>query len=259
MIPTSIDGTDITGATIDGTDVQEITVDGQTVFTAVPPLPSQSDLFAHYDPSDSSTLTISGSDVTQIDDKIGTNHLDTARPNFPDLGTLNGNDALVFDRSNNETILGDLDSTISPPMTMGIAYKSTSVATSDKHLLAAGEPQNVSGGDATWITTYYNSFDNIAFYNGNIVESSVSDDTNPHTIIALYDDPNSELYLDDSLIASGATGGRDLIRYGYGGRVTFGQSSGRHVNAKISQGVIYDAGLSRSEITDLHKFLNSFL
>jgi hypothetical protein len=34
--PTSIDGTDITGATIDGTDVQEITVDGQTVFTAVP-------------------------------------------------------------------------------------------------------------------------------------------------------------------------------------------------------------------------------
>jgi len=35
--PTSIDGTDITGATIDGTDVQEITVDGQTVFSAASP------------------------------------------------------------------------------------------------------------------------------------------------------------------------------------------------------------------------------
>jgi len=34
--PTSIDGTDITGATIDGQQVQEITVDGQTVFTAGP-------------------------------------------------------------------------------------------------------------------------------------------------------------------------------------------------------------------------------
>jgi len=34
MPPTSIDGTDITGATIDGTDVTEITVDGQTVFSA---------------------------------------------------------------------------------------------------------------------------------------------------------------------------------------------------------------------------------
>jgi hypothetical protein len=30
--PTSIDGTDITGATIDGQEVQEITIDGQTVF-----------------------------------------------------------------------------------------------------------------------------------------------------------------------------------------------------------------------------------
>jgi hypothetical protein len=38
MPPTSIDGTDITGATIDGTDVTEITVDGQTVFTAGPPI-----------------------------------------------------------------------------------------------------------------------------------------------------------------------------------------------------------------------------
>jgi len=36
MPPTSIDGTDITGATIDGTDVTEITVDGDTVFTAGP-------------------------------------------------------------------------------------------------------------------------------------------------------------------------------------------------------------------------------
>jgi hypothetical protein len=32
--PTSIDGTDITGATIDGTEVTEITVDGDTVFSA---------------------------------------------------------------------------------------------------------------------------------------------------------------------------------------------------------------------------------
>jgi hypothetical protein len=39
--PTSIDGTDITGATIDGQDVQEITIDGQTVFTAAVGPPSE--------------------------------------------------------------------------------------------------------------------------------------------------------------------------------------------------------------------------
>jgi len=51
--PTSIDGTDITGATIDGTDVQEITVDGQTVFTAEALPVAYSNLVAWY-PFDSS-------------------------------------------------------------------------------------------------------------------------------------------------------------------------------------------------------------
>jgi len=49
--PTSIDGTDITGATIDGQEVQEITVDGQTVFTAAPVIPDtvlSQDLIAWY-------------------------------------------------------------------------------------------------------------------------------------------------------------------------------------------------------------------
>jgi len=48
MIPTSIDGTDITGATIDGQDVEEITVDGQTVFLSA---------FSHFDDFDSNTLS----------------------------------------------------------------------------------------------------------------------------------------------------------------------------------------------------------
>jgi len=41
--PTSIDGTDITGATIDGQEVQEITVDGQTVFSGFPRVLEQFD------------------------------------------------------------------------------------------------------------------------------------------------------------------------------------------------------------------------
>jgi len=52
--PTSIDGTDITGATIDGTDVQEITVDGDTVFTAEPQPPSPGNLLVHIDASQES-------------------------------------------------------------------------------------------------------------------------------------------------------------------------------------------------------------
>ena len=65
--PTSIDGTDITGATIDGTDVQEITVDGDVVFSAAPDLPvAYSNLIAWY-PFDSAEYGGSNTDdVTSI-------------------------------------------------------------------------------------------------------------------------------------------------------------------------------------------------
>ena len=56
--PTSIDGTDITGATIDGTDVQEITVDGDVVFTSTTADPvAKSDLIAWYRFESSGLLT----------------------------------------------------------------------------------------------------------------------------------------------------------------------------------------------------------
>jgi len=76
--PTSIDGTDITGATIDGTDVQEITVDGQTVFTAAPQinLPvAYSNLVAWY-PFDSATY--GGSNTDDVTAILGGSGDDTA-------------------------------------------------------------------------------------------------------------------------------------------------------------------------------------
>ena len=64
--PTSIDGTDITGATIDGTDVQEITVDGDVVFSATNLPTAYSNLIAWY-PFDSGIYGGSNtSDVTAI-------------------------------------------------------------------------------------------------------------------------------------------------------------------------------------------------
>jgi len=81
--PTSIDGTDITGATIDGQDVQEITVDGQTVFTAGPTLPvAYSNLVAWY-PFDSATY--GGSNADDVTAIIGGSGDDTAYD-----GTANG-------------------------------------------------------------------------------------------------------------------------------------------------------------------------
>jgi len=74
--PTSIDGTDITGATIDGTDVTEITVDGDVVFSATVAFPNFDDFdtntlgqYEGYDRSvqDISDFSISNSELQQAD------------------------------------------------------------------------------------------------------------------------------------------------------------------------------------------------
>jgi len=72
MPPTSIDGTDITGATIDGTDVQEITVDGNTVFSAGPQPPSPGNLIIHVDASQESFSN--NASVSTVTDFSGNGH-----------------------------------------------------------------------------------------------------------------------------------------------------------------------------------------
>jgi len=75
--PTSIDGTEITGATIDGQEVQEITIDGDTVFTSgLSNLPvAFSNLIAWY-PFDSAEY--GGSNADDVTAIIGGSGDDTA-------------------------------------------------------------------------------------------------------------------------------------------------------------------------------------
>jgi len=75
MIPTSIDGTDITGATIDGQDVEEITVDGDTVFSAQTFPVAYTDLIAWY-PFDAATY--GGSNTDDVTAILGGSGDDTA-------------------------------------------------------------------------------------------------------------------------------------------------------------------------------------
>jgi len=98
MPPTSIDGTDITGASIDGTDVQEITVDGDTVFTAGPDLPAST--VAHFDATQLSLAD--GDPVNTWPDQIsGNDATDVNPPTFKSSG-IGGLGSIEFDGSNDE-------------------------------------------------------------------------------------------------------------------------------------------------------------
>jgi hypothetical protein len=92
MPPTSIDGTDITGATIDGTDVQEITVDGDTVFTAAPDLPNSAIHQWRFDEGSGSTAA----------DSIGTNDGTISGATWTSVSDLVGGFGLSFDQTDDE-------------------------------------------------------------------------------------------------------------------------------------------------------------
>jgi len=90
--PTSIDGTDISGATIDGTDVQEITVDGDVVFSSQP-LPA--DLIHQY--SAFSLNLSNGATVDPWQDDSGNQNLQAVgAPTYVTNG-INGNPSVRYD------------------------------------------------------------------------------------------------------------------------------------------------------------------
>jgi len=144
MIPTSIDGTDITGATIDGQDVTEITVDGQTVFTSVVELDglliddfadgklSNRDDFAttplnpsSLEPSTSNTtvttrpeyINISNSTVNTSNELVHSNSFNKAHV-LAELPAFTGTHNLTLTGSGNSAkfiLLGSSDSVVTDP------------------------------------------------------------------------------------------------------------------------------------------------
>jgi len=121
MPPTSIDGTDITGATIDGTDVQEITVDGQTVFSAVPAIPTGAVAHWKFDDDSNSSVAIDSvgsnngtiSGATYTTGLVGDNALnfstDTDHVDIPDADFVENTDFTVAFFVNFDTLPSSSD------------------------------------------------------------------------------------------------------------------------------------------------------
>jgi len=197
MPPTSIDGTDITGATIDGIDVQEITVDGQTVFTAGPDIPDAGDLFAHYD---AAQLNLSdNANVFTFDDQTGNNH-DLTAGNAPTFKTniVNNNPIVRFDGV--DDFLDVSFSIISQPVNIYLAFKMQSLTSRDDVLDSNNtNTQFLFGPRSTNYTLFAGSF-----------ISGGSPDTNFHIASWLGDGSSSTIRIDGTQVASGNPGSNGL-------------------------------------------------
>jgi len=265
MIPTSIDGTDITGATIDGTDVQEITVDGDVVFSGQQLPVAYSNLVAWY-PFDSAEYGGSNSDdVTAI---LGGSGDDTAYD-----GTVNGasyqssggvtdinaganSGGFDFDGSDDYIELGSDFSETSHTKCAWVEIRS---ATQNQRLFGA-----VGGGQAKYTFVALNNFggSNNVFYIFDDGVTSFDDiitgtySTNTYTHVAITYDAstssnNCEMYLDG---VSQGTASKSSSLQMLGDEpewISDGVADDVYIDGFVDDYRIYDKALSQSEINQI--------
>jgi len=225
MIPTSIDGTDITGATIDGTDVQEITVDGDVVFSAGPDIPDAGDLRARYDFS-------LEDGTTPVTDQTGNGHNLSGTYSGVSTKTINGVQAGYFDGND---LLQTTWPNVSEPYHIFVVGRFIGVeqdimfdgASSDEHFLEEKIPN-----EGTWQIS-----------NGNRLQDGTAD-LNDHVFTFAADGSFDRLRVDGTQVISGNAGTSDSTGFTLGGR---GDGTNRHELA-IGEVLFYPQDKSSIEL-----------
>jgi len=237
MIPTSIDGTDITGATIDGTDVTEITVDGQTVFTAGLDIPDSGNLQRHYDARQISN-------ISTFTDLEGNNDLaSVGGPSLVGSG-IDGQQSVLYDGV--DDLHQDTNApVVSPEFTIAFVVEFVSVDTSTVEEFIASE--NFSGTPGLVIRNQEGEWGVSGA--GNISGGTV--DTNKHAgVFVKASDNNDILEIDGAQVASGDSGVRQMDGLLEFGATTF---ANRFANILLGEVMVWSVGqdiATRSDIFD---------
>jgi hypothetical protein len=202
--PTSIDGTDITGATIDGTDVQEITVDGDVVFSAGPGTPAsvveQYDAQSAFGPSDDNNLVTSWTGEKQSITASGNGA--TVRSNG-----INGYRSLEFDGTDDFFAVSDAiwPDTEQPYTIIAVVEL---FSTGSFYQVTSGDQPDDEPGQLGWTGSDWIAFSGSAIFGS--TDSTVS------LLTGVFDGSNGKLREDGTQTASGSIGGFDLDSFAIG-------------------------------------------
>jgi hypothetical protein len=192
--PTSIDGTDITGATIDGQDVAEITIDGQTVFTSGIQFPDSQDIYARY--AADNIVASNGDPISTWTDLSGNNRdLTAGDPPSYNGFWRNGLPALRFNRAFTEFLSVDWTD-LPQPLTVFFVFQQVSVDSFDYHF---------DGFSNDNIALENDNSGRYRFFAGNGADVG-STDTNDHIATCIFDGNASEFRIDGSQVFSGDVG-----------------------------------------------------
>jgi len=249
MPPTSIDGTDITGATIDGTDVQEITGAGQTVFSAGPVQP----------PSGVSRWTLDNADTigTTVKDvwgnNDGTNNGATTGINGPS-DTYETNEAYFFD-GDDEVDCGIINEVIgSSELTLAAWMNIKNIV--DFNSVIAVHANN----DDNWGFFVQDSPNRLFFkveQNGvNVEGDSFNFNFNEwYHFVGVFDTNTSLLYVDGTLPGSSTSSNNIVVPNITTGFYIGNQQykTSRDIPADIDDVRIYDKALNSTEVSNLYQ------
>jgi len=249
MIPTSIDGTDITGATIDGTDVQEITVDGDVVFTSSQTPVAKSDLIAWY-PFESS-ISDSANDSTFGDSTaydLTEEGESSVQTNIQSSGgvtdVIDGASSQYYDMIPDGNITASLTDLTTPFTAMGWA----NFDSLNNSVVFVGDWGGTSRDWYIFIDdNEIRQFDDIGTNNDTFANFG----TNGWSHVAAVYDSTNVLYLDGSQI--GTSTGTSGQTYSGGDGLDIGSRNnvGQFMDGGIDDVRIYDSALTSSQISQI--------
>jgi len=217
MPPTSIDGTDITGATIDGTDVTEITVDGQTVFTAG--LPDSGDLHSRYDAEGLSSGTLS----TWTDEVSSFDMSASGTPNVIE-NELNGKSVVNYGGSEfHQTTF----TSFPQPYTIFLVARWDTLGGS------------IIDGGTTNEAAFFVGTNDFRFFSGSNTITGGSNDTNYHIFTILVDSPSTVVRVDGTQVISGDSGNDSRT-----GNTAGARADGTGSDSRIAEYGVYDSDKS---------------
>jgi len=239
--PTSIDGTDITGATIDGQDVEEITIDGNVVFSAAPDIPDAQNLVARYD---ARNLSLSdGQTVNTWPDEVGNADLSisSGTPTYVSNG-ISGVPSVDYD-GNNDSHSVVFGNSLSEPFSVFLSARLRSLS---------GFPsifnQPTSGSGFTGFRAF-GDFGQFSYKTTGLGDTNDlgAADTNPHILSNVFANNDGTLRVDSSFSGSGlaATENRDLE----GIRLASRESDTDFCNLLVTEVLVYSVDESSNQVS----------
>jgi hypothetical protein len=258
MPPTSIDGTDITGATIDGTDVQEITVDGQTVFSAQTLPVAYSNLVAWY-PFDSATY--GGSDADDVTAIIGGSGDDTAYDGtvtgatyqssggVTDINAGANSGAFDFDGSNDEIDFGSVSAVEGvSEMTIMCWAEFDDTSTFENIFGVYDSPKNIQ------LVNQRGTFRGRIQTSSNTLQIDAGSVTTGYQHYAMtFNSGSGTTYIDGSQVGTGSGGPSTTPSGGINFYAGFSEFNNNFWDGRVEDARLYDVALTSTQINQIYQ------